>query len=105
MGSERTSGARISPGRESRATWRSVRSSKGPASGRLSSCSTRFALRRRSETLKARESGAKVGRHVFENVGAGTRRSMQANKRRDTRPELAIRRLLHRAGARYRVDL
>ncbi|MCF8543160.1 MAG: very short patch repair endonuclease [Candidatus Nanopelagicales bacterium] len=29
---------------------------------------------------------------------------MQANRSRDTGPELAIRRLLHRAGLRYRVD-
>lgn len=29
---------------------------------------------------------------------------MQGNKRRDTRPELGIRRLLHRAGLRYLVD-
>jgi DNA mismatch endonuclease, patch repair protein len=34
-----------------------------------------------------------------------TRRSMQANRRRDTRPELAIRRLLHAHGMRYRVDV
>jgi DNA mismatch endonuclease (patch repair protein) len=30
---------------------------------------------------------------------------MQANRRRDTRPELLIRRRLHRAGLRYRCDL
>jgi DNA mismatch endonuclease (patch repair protein) len=29
---------------------------------------------------------------------------MQSNRRRDTTPELAVRRLLHRAGERYRVD-
>ena len=33
-----------------------------------------------------------------------TRRAMQANRRRDTAPELAIRRLVHAAGLRYRVD-
>jgi DNA mismatch endonuclease (patch repair protein) len=33
-----------------------------------------------------------------------TRRAMQANRRRDTAPELAIRRLAHAAGLRYRVD-
>ena len=32
------------------------------------------------------------------------RRSMQANRRRDTGPELAIKRLLHARGLRYRVD-
>jgi DNA mismatch endonuclease (patch repair protein) len=30
---------------------------------------------------------------------------MQANRRRDTKPELAIRRLLHGSGLRYRCDL
>lgn len=29
---------------------------------------------------------------------------MRRNRRRDTGPELAVRRVLHRAGARYRVD-
>ncbi|MDH5131841.1 MULTISPECIES: very short patch repair endonuclease [unclassified Microbacterium] len=32
------------------------------------------------------------------------RRTMQANRRRDTSPELAVRKLLHAAGLRYRVD-
>lgn len=32
------------------------------------------------------------------------RRTMRANKRRDTSVELAVRRRLHRAGLRYRVD-
>jgi DNA mismatch endonuclease, patch repair protein len=30
---------------------------------------------------------------------------MQSNRRRDTKPELAVRRLLHADGLRYRVDL
>lgn len=33
----------------------------------------------------------------------GNRRSMRANRSRDTKPELAIRRLVHAAGLRYRV--
>lgn len=36
---------------------------------------------------------------------AGRRRNMQANRRRDTKPELALRSALHRAGYRYRCDL
>lgn len=36
---------------------------------------------------------------------AGTRRSMIANRRRDTSPEWKVRRLLHARGLRYRVDL
>lgn len=34
----------------------------------------------------------------------GTRASMLANRRRDTAPEWAVRRLVHAAGLRYRVD-
>ncbi|WP_344339474.1 very short patch repair endonuclease [Agrococcus versicolor] len=34
-----------------------------------------------------------------------SRRIMQANRRRDTGPELAVRRLLHARGLRFRVDL
>ena len=37
-------------------------------------------------------------------ANAGVRRSMQSNKGRDTKPELAIRRLLHSRGLRYRVS-
>lgn len=33
------------------------------------------------------------------------RRNMQANRRRDTGPELALRSALHAAGLRYRCDL
>ena len=33
------------------------------------------------------------------------RRTMQGNRGRDTTPELAVRRLLHAAGCRYRVDM
>ena len=33
-----------------------------------------------------------------------TRRSMLGNRSRDTLPELAVRRLVHAAGLRYRVD-
>jgi len=33
-----------------------------------------------------------------------TRAAMQANRRRDTQPEIAVRRLLHARGLRYRVD-
>ncbi|KAA9393012.1 very short patch repair endonuclease [Kocuria coralli] len=37
-------------------------------------------------------------------VSAGTSRSMRSNRRRDTRPELAVRSELHRRGLRFRVD-
>lgn len=43
-------------------------------------------------------------RPVFPAVDPTRRRIMQANTRRDTKPELALRSLLHRAGARFRVD-
>lgn len=35
----------------------------------------------------------------------GVRRGMQANRGRDTKPEIAVRRLVHAAGLRYRVDV
>ncbi len=35
----------------------------------------------------------------------GVAKSMRSNTHRDTRPELAIRRLLHARGLRYRVDM
>ena len=34
----------------------------------------------------------------------GVRKSMQANKSRDTKPELALRRAVHALGLRYRVS-
>lgn len=34
----------------------------------------------------------------------GRRKNMQAIRRADTKPEMAVRRLLHAAGKRYRVD-
>lgn len=37
-------------------------------------------------------------------TSAGTRRSMIGNKARDTKPEVAVRRILHAAGLRYRVN-
>ena len=36
---------------------------------------------------------------------AGVRKSMQSNKGRDTKPELAVRRALHALGLRYRVSV
>lgn len=38
-------------------------------------------------------------------ANAGRRRNMQANRRRDTGPERALRSALHAAGYRYRCDL
>lgn len=37
-------------------------------------------------------------------TSVATRRSMQSNRGRDTRPEIAVRKLLHAAGLRYRVN-
>ena len=38
-------------------------------------------------------------------VAPGVRRSMQGNRSRDTKPELALRSILHARGLRYRVNL
>lgn len=46
----------------------------------------------------------KAGATVSWATSPATRRAMQANRRRDTTPEMAIRRLVHAAGLRYRVD-
>jgi DNA mismatch endonuclease (patch repair protein) len=43
-------------------------------------------------------------RASFGEVAPGTRRSMISTRRRDTTPELAVRKLLHAAGLRFRVD-
>ena len=43
-------------------------------------------------------------RASFGDVAPGTRRSMIANRRRDTSPEKAVRSLLHARGLRFRVD-
>lgn len=37
-------------------------------------------------------------------TSAGTRKSMIGNRARDTKPEVAVRRILHAAGLRYRVN-
>ena len=37
-------------------------------------------------------------------ISQGTASSMRSNRRRDTKPELSVRRLLHARGLRYRVD-
>lgn len=37
-------------------------------------------------------------------LNSGRRRNMQANRRRDTKPELRLRSLLHALGLRYRCD-
>ncbi|MCW3493892.1 very short patch repair endonuclease [Microbacterium sp. SSM24] len=42
---------------------------------------------------------------MFEGVSNPRRRNMQANRRRDTTPEMALRRALHKEGLRYRCDL
>ena len=44
---------------------------------------------------------SEVGR--FEGVTPTTRKVMQANKGRDTKPEMVVRKLLHGLGYRYRV--
>ena len=46
---------------------------------------------------------AKAERHVSWATTPAARRSMQSNRSTGTRPEMAIRRELHRRGLRYRV--
>lgn len=42
---------------------------------------------------------------VVWSTSAATRRAMQGNRRRDTRPEMALRAAAHARGLRYRVDV
>ena len=46
-----------------------------------------------------------MSRSPWAGVPDTRRRIMMANRRRDTGPELAVRRALHRRGLRYRVDV
>ena len=81
------------------------RSSSATASGCSHGSMTWCRLSRRPTRLDARTavSSAPVGSGSWA-ATPGVRRSMQGNRRKDTRPELAVRRLLHAAGLRYRVD-
>lgn len=60
---------------------------------------------RRSALRSDRDRGAipRSGRVGFTNVDAATRARMQAIRRRDTLPELLVRRLAHRIGFRFRL--
>ena len=53
---------------------------------------------------KAVGPAAPSGKEPWKGVPELRRRIMRANRRRDTRPELALRRELHRLGLRYRID-
>jgi DNA mismatch endonuclease (patch repair protein) len=44
-------------------------------------------------------------RPQFDGVSAGRRRNMQANRSKDTKPELTVRRLAHALGYRFRIHL
>lgn len=41
--------------------------------------------------------------HPWDGVSPGIRKSMQGNKAKDTKPEIAVRRVLHRLGYRFRL--
>jgi DNA mismatch endonuclease, patch repair protein len=66
---------------------------------------SRRAPRGRADQIVADPAVAAVGSAATSwATSPAIRRSMQANRRRDTHPELAIRRLIHARGLRYRVD-
>lgn len=48
---------------------------------------------------------SRVGSAPLPDVADAIRRSMRANRSKDTAPELALRSLLHRAGYRFRVNV
>lgn len=43
------------------------------------------------------------GRPIFEGVSEGRRKNMQANRSKNTKPEMTVRRVLHALGYRYRL--
>ncbi|MFG1342479.1 very short patch repair endonuclease [Xanthobacter autotrophicus] len=49
------------------------------------------------------QSPRKPSRPLFEGVSEGRSRNMQANRGKDTKPEMEVRRLLHALGYRYRL--
>lgn len=50
---------------------------------------------------RSKQPGGK--RPVFSDVSPGRRRNMQANRSKDTGPEMAVRQMLHAMGYRYRL--
>jgi DNA mismatch endonuclease (patch repair protein) len=56
------------------------------------------------QAWQRRAEARREGRHPAP-LNEGRSRNMQANRRRDTGPELALRSALHSAGYRYRCDL
>jgi DNA mismatch endonuclease (patch repair protein) len=73
---------------------------------RRASTPAKRAQRPGANRMTADHSGTdtKAGATASWATSPATRRAMQANRRRDTAPEMAIRRLVHAAGLRYRVD-
>lgn len=49
------------------------------------------------------EAIALSSRVTFDGVSVGRRRNMQANRSKDTKPEMTVRRLLHSMGYRFRL--
>ena len=64
------------------------------------------ALRGRANPITANPPGTQTGADAAASwaTSPATRKAMRANRRRDTAPEMAIRRLVHASGLRYRVD-
>lgn len=60
--------------------------------------------RQHSEAGRLTGSSDKMHNHMTPDVAPATRRTMQANRRRDTAPELALRSILHARGLRFRVN-
>jgi DNA mismatch endonuclease, patch repair protein len=62
--------------------------------------------RGKANPITAEPHGSHTGSDTAESwaTSPATRKAMQANRRRDTAPEMAIRRLVHASGLRYRVD-
>ena len=55
------------------------------------------------QNKRRRKASSRINRADFANVDAATRTRMQAVRRRDTQPELLVRRLLRRTGHRFKL--
>jgi DNA mismatch endonuclease (patch repair protein) len=58
---------------------------------------------RLATTTEVRSPSARSGGAPWPDVSEAARKAMRANKGRDTGPELAVRRMVHAAGWRYRL--
>ena len=55
--------------------------------------------------MNSQAASPKSSHRIFEGVTEGRRRNMVANRGKDTKPELTVRKLIHELGYRYRLHV